>query len=308
MSNLLIKLMNLYSLSEDGDLFILTKLIYYHDLFDFPIPVETYSDLMFLTESKLNKTELRYIRQQLEMSLSDSCQSGNVVRSGFSVRWDKLIEIVEKEHIIIFDRKVEMNLFSENPDLNFVRSNCKISLIGDSGVGKTALFNSVMGDRSCHTEPTIGVDFTIRQIGIMRLTTYDTSGQWRFEEIVKQHVWNSDVIFSCFDDIGKIQSPKFWSKCNILVMTKCDVSPVDERKAAYEMEAYGYDGYILTSAKTGRNVHMLEKIIFNLSESNKVGLWFNHKKFGETKIKDIMQRKGVPLRDVENHEICCSIL
>lgn len=80
----------------------------------------------------------------------------------------------------------------------------KVILIGDSGVGKSCLLKSFMGDpfKGVYTS-TIGVDFEIKPIQIdgktVNLQIWDTAGQERFRTITTSYYRSADAILLVFD-------------------------------------------------------------------------------------------------------------
>ncbi|CAD8109112.1 unnamed protein product [Paramecium primaurelia] len=80
----------------------------------------------------------------------------------------------------------------------------KIILIGDSGVGKTNLFNRLQNkDFQYDTRPTIGVEFlnkTVRQDGnLIKCQIWDTAGQEKFRAITSAYYRGAKGVFVCYD-------------------------------------------------------------------------------------------------------------
>ena len=94
---------------------------------------------------------------------------------------------------------------SENSmDASYQMNRQKIIFTGDSGVGKTSIINSIMGQKfSEEYEPSIGVDFfskTIRYKGrLMKLQIWDSAGQEKFRSIIPSYIRGSSLIFLVFD-------------------------------------------------------------------------------------------------------------
>jgi Ras-related protein Rab-1A len=68
----------------------------------------------------------------------------------------------------------------------------KIIILGDSGVGKTALLNRFSDDTFTETySTTVGIDFKIRTISVegkkIKLQMWDTAGQERFRTLVASY-------------------------------------------------------------------------------------------------------------------------
>lgn len=157
-----------------------------------------------------------------------------------------------------------------NPDCDFV---LKIIMVGNSGVGKSALLKAFMGDpfQSTHTS-TIGVDFEIKQVvadgKTVNLQIWDTAGQERFRTITTSYYRSSDAIFLAYDvtDANSFRDLETWledirlyARENVDIMligNKVDLNSA--RKLSYS-DAKEYADrqrmpYIETSAKNNVNV------------------------------------------------------
>ena len=89
-------------------------------------------------------------------------------------------------------------------DTSYQTSRQKIIFTGDSGVGKTSIINSIMGQKfSPEYEPSIGVDFfskTIRYKGrLIKLQIWDSAGQEKFRSLIPNYIRGSSLIFLVFD-------------------------------------------------------------------------------------------------------------
>ena len=95
-------------------------------------------------------------------------------------------------------------------DLSYLLTRQKIIFTGDSGVGKTSIINSIMGQKfSPEYEPSIGVDFfskTIRyKTRLIKLQIWDSAGQEKFRSLIPNYIRGSSLIFLIFD-ISKLES------------------------------------------------------------------------------------------------------
>ena len=82
-------------------------------------------------------------------------------------------------------------------------------MIGDSGVGKTALLNRYANNSFSHTfVATIGIDLKHKLVSIqdekgllhkVRLTIWDTAGQEKFRTITKQYLRGADGVVLVYD-------------------------------------------------------------------------------------------------------------
>jgi Ras-related protein Rab-1A len=149
----------------------------------------------------------------------------------------------------------------------------KIIIIGDSGVGKSALLFRFADD--LYNEgyiSTIGVDFKIRTIFIngkvVKLQIWDTAGQERFRTITTSYYRGAHMIFICYDicDVRSFNNLNMWlseinkySSPNVRVTicgTKSDMS--SSRQVSYKegkdfADTHGFDFYE-TSAKKNSNI------------------------------------------------------
>lgn len=149
----------------------------------------------------------------------------------------------------------------------------KIIMIGNSGVGKSALLKCFMGDpfQSGYTS-TIGVDFEIKPVVVdgktVNLQIWDTAGQERFRTITTSYYRSSDAIIMVFDlcDLNSFQQLNAWLEDVrsyarehvdvLLVGNKVDLEAkrqVDYQAAKDFADAHQMS-YIETSAKEDINV------------------------------------------------------
>jgi small GTP-binding protein len=77
-------------------------------------------------------------------------------------------------------------------------SSIQCAIIGDSGVGKTALIRSA-AHQPMSTLPTLGVDMISYISDNVHMQCWDTSGQQRFRHIVEMFVKNCAVVIYVFD-------------------------------------------------------------------------------------------------------------
>ena len=156
-------------------------------------------------------------------------------------------------------------------DMSYQMNRQKIIFTGDSGVGKTSIINSIMGQKfSEEYEPSIGVDFfskTIRYKGrLMKLQIWDSAGQEKFRSLIPNYIRGSSLVFLIFD-ISKKESFEHlneWitfitniEKGNIVIVgNKIDLK---ENRVIMKEEAEKYCKeknyeYFEVSAKEGTNI------------------------------------------------------
>jgi Ras-related protein Rab-1A len=164
----------------------------------------------------------------------------------------------------------------------------KILLIGDSGVGKTAILSKFVDDQFIDNYiSTIGVDFRIKTIDldnkIIKLQIWDTAGQERFRTITSTYYRGARGIFIVFDltNLDSYLNISKWldeinkysiNCCIYIVGTKKDL--YDKRVITPNMinlikQQYNY---IEVSALNGHNIsqafHELAYQIKNLNTLN----------------------------------------
>jgi Ras-related protein Rab-6A len=156
-------------------------------------------------------------------------------------------------------------------DTSYQTSRQKIIFTGDSGVGKTSIINSIMGQKfSPEYEPSIGVDFfskTIRYKGrLIKLQIWDSAGQEKFRSLIPNYIRGSSLIFLVFDISRKdsFQNLNHWiefitniDKGNIIIIgNKIDLKEervVPKEEAEKYCKEKNYE-YFEVSAKEGTNI------------------------------------------------------
>jgi small GTP-binding protein len=154
------------------------------------------------------------------------------------------------------------------PPLSF-----KFILIGDSGVGKTALLRRLVDDTfNPDTQSTIGVEFDSTSLEVdghpVKLQIWDTAGQERFRSIAKAYFRNAVGVILVFEigDHKTFEATGMWlsevrSLCDpaasvVLIGNKCDIRD-DRTVTLQEAEQFAHQSkisYIETSALDGTNV------------------------------------------------------
>jgi small GTP-binding protein len=155
----------------------------------------------------------------------------------------------------------------------------KVILVGSSGVGKTSLMSSFVGNQfETSSNPTVAPAFCLRTVEVEQgvsvdLQCWDTAGQERFLAISKTYYRDADVALVCYA-LSDIASIPTWADrvrdvtptCKIFaVVTKADTfAPPeiaqDEVAAAVVLDKYQAPRYV-TSARTGEGVSILVEAI-----------------------------------------------
>jgi len=149
----------------------------------------------------------------------------------------------------------------------------KVILVGDSGVGKSCLLKSFMGDpfKGAFTS-TIGVDFEIKPIQIdgktVNLQIWDTAGQERFRTITTSYYRSADAILMVFDLTDErtftnldawMEDVRLYAQRSVEIMLVGNKVDLNEERAVEYKDAKSYADknnfqYFETSAKTKINV------------------------------------------------------
>jgi len=149
----------------------------------------------------------------------------------------------------------------------------KVILVGDSGVGKSCLLKSFMGDpfKGAYVS-TIGVDFEIKPVQIdgktVNLQIWDTAGQERFRTITTSYYRSADAILLSFDLSDErsftnldawLDDVRLYAQRTVEVMLIGNKVDLDAERAVEYKDAKAYADrhgfqYFETSAKTKINV------------------------------------------------------
>ncbi len=163
-------------------------------------------------------------------------------------------------------------------------SNAKVVLVGDSGVGKTALGNALMQQHFAPTASTHGRtvwtlssgDVTAGRVTETReVMLWDLAGQPGYRIFHRQHldeVAVALVLFDARDETDPFSGARYWARVldeaargfplvKFLVSSRIDRGGVAVSQARIDdfLRAYGFAGYFETSAKAGIGVDELRK-------------------------------------------------
>ena len=96
----------------------------------------------------------------------------------------------------------------------------KVVIIGDSGVGKTAIMNRYLYDKfDSESMPTIGSSMQSRQVevpgeGTIKLTLWDTAGQEKFRSLARMYFQDAEAALIVYDVTypESFEAAKTWVK------------------------------------------------------------------------------------------------
>lgn len=163
--------------------------------------------------------------------------------------------------------------------------NYKVILLGDSGVGKTSIFNKfLIGEFNTDYQCTLNCEYKTKLIKIdkssyAKLTIWDTVGSEKYRSITRQYFRGADGVLLIFDLTEEISFNNLIKWLNdirdfgesyteiIIVGNKSDL---ENRKVSYDqaqkfVKDNGYT-YFETSAKEGTNILLIfEGLAFEMS-------------------------------------------
>ena len=191
----------------------------------------------------------------------------------------------------------------------------KITLLGDSRVGKTCIISKYMSNTFENSDPTSGVDYFEKIIKIgkkeVQLKIWDTAGREKYRAIGKIYYKDVNVVCLIYDITNQdsfVNLKNTWysdfqeygKKCNILAVVgnKCDlkekatVNENEAREFAKEKNAI----FMLTSAQSGAGINEL----FDTLAKNYLSLKF------KSKVKEKKEEKTRPfiLNNGKNDKCC----
>lgn len=202
---------------------------------------------------------------------------------------------------------------SAAPNICTYNKQFKVMLVGDSGVGKTALLRRVCENQFIEEfESTIGVDYMSSTWEVdnllIKLQLWDTAGQERFRTITSNYYKRAHAIFLVYD-VANIQSFNNLSTWlndillfrgaipKILIGNKSDL----ERRREVDMEkgaSFAKDHSMLffeTSAKTSKEVEEAFQSMARL-------VWANQEQFEKENVNGV----SVSRSDAANKKNCCA--
>jgi small GTP-binding protein len=150
---------------------------------------------------------------------------------------------------------------------------CKFIIIGDSGVGKTAILRRLIENSFSEvSQTTVGVEFDSKMLTIgdrkMKLQIWDTAGQERFKSIARAYYRNAVGVILVYDitDRQSFDNLSNWlnvvqSLCNPNAVIQLIGNKIDleARRDVSQSEAEAFAerhqmNYLETSAKAGDNI------------------------------------------------------
>ena len=158
-----------------------------------------------------NKNDLESNRNVSYLELKEFLKKNNLINFDVSILNEtNIVELVKNIYKYINEKNNELNNNKISESLIELKKNdfnnlIKIILLGESGVGKTALFKRYFNNsfKINKNLATIGMEsetkFILINKDICKLTIFDTAGQEKFRAVPRNYYKNADGILLLFD-------------------------------------------------------------------------------------------------------------
>ena len=197
----------------------------------------------------------------------------------------------------------------------------KLAFLGEFGVGKSSILNTLQNKKDYCIQSTLGVDFIIRNFDLenntYKLHIWDTAGQERFRSIVKSYFRDLDVavlVYDCTDMYALDNLPKWDTDLDYINKEKNCVkflvaNKIDSKHRIINSEAgkekaneLNYHYFETSSLQKETVDNLFDNILHILNEKrveNKMNLEFHYENFNNKKSSNMIERKKI---------WCCNIL
>lgn len=158
-----------------------------------------------------NKNDLESNRNISYLELKEFLKKNNLLNFDISILHEtNIVELVKNIYKYVNDKNNELNINKVSESLIELKKYdfnnlIKIILLGESDVGKTALFKRYFNDsfKIDNNLATIGMEsetkFIMINKDICKLTIFDTAGQEKFRSVPRNYYKNADGILLLFD-------------------------------------------------------------------------------------------------------------
>ena len=194
----------------------------------------------------------------------------------------------------------------------------KFIMIGNSEVGKTSLIHRYINNEFLQQMATIGVEFEKKKMIIdkkeIEVKIFDTAGQERFNNIVKQYYQGSDIMLIVFalNQLNSCNEIKYWMSqiqdsinINDITIGLCGnksyledsfmTKDKDVEKLWESLQIKNKLRYFKTSASKGDGVHEMFNKLINEGYKKKLHV-LKHQK-GENESQKLSGKKGSNKKD-----------
>jgi len=210
----------------------------------------------------------------------------------FHPKTNMLATLGDHDSVIrVWDLQLDVLLGAETSIISGHYANAKVVLVGDTGVGKTALAQVLTGKPFAPTESTQGrhvwtlevqnVETEVGTREVRETLLWDLAGQPGYRLVHQLHLGEVAIALVVFDarsEIDPFGGVRYWARAlrqaqfahlssakiiKILVAARTDVAGISasrERINSFVKDC-GFDAYFETSALTGRNIDELSEAI-----------------------------------------------
>ena len=165
----------------------------------------------------------------------------------------------------------------------------KIILVGETGVGKTSIFNKFCtGKYEENHSATVGVDFEVKDVKYndknYSIQIFDTAGQERFKSIITSYFRLADAFFVIFDLTNKhsleyvpnciekikeiVEYPKFFILGNKDDLKKDKLNDDEIFEVLNNIENFDNKYFFKVSAKEGKSINKIFNIMIDYLKNN----------------------------------------
>jgi len=223
-----------------------------------------------------NNTEILFSMNEMNtiMDINNNVTITNITKAYDNNETDNISTYSENDKEKEENSKSKYDIDLNNENLNVYKF--KIILLGDVGVGKTAIFQRFITNKfSIDYHCTINCEYKVHSIklnnnALVKLNLWDTAGTEKFQSVTRSYYKNSNGIVLIFDLTSRKsfnQLKKWVNEINdycpkeseiILVGNKsdCNNRTIEKEEAQLFAKKNNYD-YIETSALNGTNVLLL---------------------------------------------------
>ena len=199
---------------------------------------------------------------------------------------------------------------------NKILKSFKVILVGETGVGKTSIFNRFCtGKYDGNHSATVGVDFEVKEVKYndkdYSIQLFDTAGQERFKSIISSYFRLADAFFIVFDLTNKhsleyvpnyvetikemIENPRFIILGNKDDLKKDKLKDNEIFKVLNTIDNFDSNYFFKVSAKEGKIIYRVFNIMIDFLNNNIV----------EKDIKSFKIKKSGKKKKTEKNVKCC---